>query len=233
MNLTARGMATGNTIYEDLCRRIERLDYMPGEKLSENELAREYGATRYMVRDALTRLKARRLIEVYPQRGTFVSLIDLGYVADIVFLREAMEQEAMKRIIESGDVAAVCGKMRHFIEEQKKCRTAEAYSEAFYEMDNAFHKCLYEEIGRESVISFIEEPNIHFRRWRNFELKYSERVKALIEEHTALVDAIERRDADEARTRLHEHLETVSRYARSVREEERQYLAYIPGKAVS
>ena len=63
---------SSDAIYEDLCNKIEKLVYLPGEKISENELCKQYGVTRHIVRSAISRLKERLLVTVYPQRGTFV-----------------------------------------------------------------------------------------------------------------------------------------------------------------
>lgn len=224
MNLQDQQMTNSDFIYEDLCNKIENLEYMPGQRISENELCRAYSATRHMVRGALMKLKQRKLVEVYPQRGTFVSLIDMQYIADILFVREAMEQEAMKQIIESGEVDEVCRKMRACIELQKQCKHSEQYTQEFYQLDNAFHKCMYGAIGRGEIFQFISDPYIHFRRWRNFEILYSERVKRLIQEHEELVDAIEAEDAELARKCLHSHLDTVSRYSESMKDSEKKYL---------
>ena len=67
-------------IYEDLCNKIEKLVYLPGYKISENELCKQYGVSRHIIRTAISRLKERTLLTVYPQRGTFVSLIDMKAV---------------------------------------------------------------------------------------------------------------------------------------------------------
>lgn len=224
MNLQDQQMTTSDFIYEDLCNKIETLEYMPGQRISENELCRAYGATRHMVRGALMKLKQRKLVEVYPQRGTFVSLIDMRYIADILFVREAMEQEAMRQVIESGEVEEVCGKMRACIELQKQCKHSEQYTQEFYQLDNAFHQCMYGAIGRREIFQFISEPYIHFRRWRNFEIQYSERVKRLIQEHEELVDAIEAKDEARARKCLHEHLDTVQQYGEKMKDSEKKYV---------
>ena len=94
---------TSENIYEDLCRKIETLVYMPGTKLSENELCNVYGVTRHVIRNAFSRLKQRRLLEVYPQRGSYVSLIDMEYIANLMYIRESVEQEAVFRIIRMED----------------------------------------------------------------------------------------------------------------------------------
>lgn len=83
-------------IYEDLCNKIEKLVYLPGDKISENELCRQYGVSRHIIRTVISRLKERMLLTVYPQRGTFVSLIDMKSVELILFIRESVEQEAIR-----------------------------------------------------------------------------------------------------------------------------------------
>ena len=83
-------------IYEDLCNKIEKLVYLPGDKISENELCRQYGVSRHIIRTVISRLKERMLLTVYPQRGTFVSLIDMKTVELILFIRESVEQEAIR-----------------------------------------------------------------------------------------------------------------------------------------
>jgi DNA-binding GntR family transcriptional regulator len=59
---------TSDEIYEDLCTKIEKLEYMPGDGISENELCAIYGVTRHVIRNALARLKQRKLVDVFPQR---------------------------------------------------------------------------------------------------------------------------------------------------------------------
>ena len=71
MNIQNIPSMTSDEIYEDMCLKIERLEYMPGEKLSENELCGIYHVSRHVVRNAPALLKrAETFVEVYPQRGT-------------------------------------------------------------------------------------------------------------------------------------------------------------------
>ena len=87
---------SSDEIYEELCNKIEKLVYLPGDKISENELCRQYGVSRHIIRTVISRLKERMLLTVYPQRGTFVSLIDMKSVELILFIRESVEQEAIR-----------------------------------------------------------------------------------------------------------------------------------------
>ena len=63
-----------------------------------------------------------RLVEVYPQRGTFVSLIDMEYIQDILYLREAVEQDALARIMQMSDRTQVLQRMRVALGAQQELR---------------------------------------------------------------------------------------------------------------
>ncbi|MEP7276539.1 MAG: GntR family transcriptional regulator, partial [Betaproteobacteria bacterium] len=63
----------------------------PGQALSENELAQRLGLSRTPIREAIIRLESEGLLTVRPQVGTTVAPIDVEAVADVQFLREAIE----------------------------------------------------------------------------------------------------------------------------------------------
>ncbi|MCR5677381.1 MAG: GntR family transcriptional regulator [Agathobacter sp.] len=224
-NVLMKSLVTSDDIYLDICNKIENLEYMPGDRLSENELASRYGVSRHIVRGALAALKNRRLVEVYPQRGTFVSLIDTEYISDILYMRESVEQEAICRIIESGDVESIVKHMRSAIEAQKKLKEGADFSQKFYELDNLFHEVLFDAVGRPHVMELIADPYIHIRRWRNYEVRTPERIREIMLEHEEIADAIEQKDRDKARVALHKHLDTASRYSKPLKEVEAQYFA--------
>lgn len=219
----AINIITSDEIYEDLCYKIEKLEYMPGEKLSENELAGIYGVSRHIIRGALARLKERRLVEVYPQRGTYVSLIDMDYIEDILFMREAVEQEALYRIFEEGKAQEITGPMKAAVEAQKAIPDDENYNQRFYELDNQYHLVLLNTVGRPHVMELISQPYIHIRRWRNYEVRTRERMDEIIKEHEEIVVAIEKGEEDKAHRLLHNHLDTVGRYSKPLKESEAQF----------
>ena len=70
---------------------IISLRLRPGEKLSESDLAARFGTSRAPVREALIRLVEDGLIDVRPQRGSFVSRISLRAMERARFVREALE----------------------------------------------------------------------------------------------------------------------------------------------
>lgn len=206
-------------IYEDLCNKIEKLVYLPGDKISENELCRQYGVSRHIIRTVISRLKERMLLTVYPQRGTFVSLIDMKTVELILFIRESVEQEAIRLLqFEKQEVRdRMSEAMKAYIERQSIAISDNIDMDAFYLLDNEFHGCLLEAVGKKDVMGIIREDYIHFRRWRNFDVVRSGRQREIIEEHTALMHALVKNETKEAHEILHMHLNTENRL-RHIRE---------------
>lgn len=206
-------------IYEDLCNKIEKLVYLPGDKISENELCRQYGVSRHIIRTVISRLRERMLLTVYPQRGTFVSLIDMKTVELILFIRESVEQEAIRLLqFEKQEVRdRMSEAMKACIERQSIAISDNIDMDAFYLLDNEFHGCLLEAVGKKDVMGIIREDYIHFRRWRNFDVVRSGRQREIIEEHTALMHALVKNETKEAHEILHMHLNTENRL-RHIRE---------------
>jgi len=85
-------------IYERLRRAITTLELAPSESVSEKDLAQKLGVSRTPVREALIRLADEGLIDVLPQRGTFVAPIRLQDVEDAQFIREALEVAVVRRL---------------------------------------------------------------------------------------------------------------------------------------
>ena len=71
----ARPATVGNKVFEAMRQAIIQLQLRPGDPLSEAEMARQFGVSRQPVREAFIKLAEVGLVEVRPQRGTFVVMI--------------------------------------------------------------------------------------------------------------------------------------------------------------
>jgi DNA-binding GntR family transcriptional regulator len=190
---------------DTLRRRIISLQLPPGEPLSENELAQELGVSRTPVRESLILLREEGLVQVFPQIGSFVSLVDLGRVAEAQFVREAIECASLKdAVVDATGLAA----LREILAAQ---RNAEAASdvEEFFRLDEDFHRELLRLAGHESAWTAVNSAKVHLDRARRLSLIDTRPVSTLIEQHTAVVDALEANNRTEADSSLRVHLRGV------------------------
>ena len=200
-------------IHATIRQDIVSLRLRPGERLSENELALRFGTSRAPVREALIRLVEEGLIDVRPQRGSFVSKISLAAMERARFVREALELAAVRRAAEQGVGPGVLARARTAIGEQEQ---AQRDAERFTQADDAFHRTLAEASGVAQLWAVIEREKAQFDRVRFLSLPAATPVDVLIAQHRAILSAIEARDAAAAESAMRTHMSEVLKIAHTL-----------------
>lgn len=190
-----------------LRRRIISLELQPGTPLSENELAQELGVSRTPVRESLILLREEGLVQVFPQIGSFVSRVDLDRVTQAQFVREAIECASLSEIAASVTPLDTA-ELRENLKEQRRA-LAEENVDDFFQLDEDFHYGLLRLASHESAWATVTSAKAHLDRARRMSLFEIGSVSALIEQHSDVVDAIEKRDAAAAVGALRTHLRGV------------------------
>lgn len=192
-------------VYRKLRNRIITLELPPGAPLSENELAAELSVSRTPVREALLLLTEDELVQVFPHLGTFVSRVDLQRVADAQFVREAIEVASLADAADRADDAAMAT-LRDVLDEQ---RAAEDDIERFFQLDEKFHQLLLTAGGHASAWRTVVSAKAHLDRARRLGMRMVSPVPVLIDQHTAIVDALATRDLDATVAAMRTHLRLV------------------------
>ncbi|MCC8061465.1 MAG: GntR family transcriptional regulator [Clostridiales bacterium] len=207
---------TADEIYDQILNRIISLQLEPGQRISENQMAKDYGVSRSVIRTAFTRLRQIGFIEIYPQRGTYVSLIDLDHISDLLILRTAVEKEVIYEIFKflgSETRSELIARLEKNMNEQEKCRDEADYLGHFPELDSAFHKSMIDIVGRGTMMHMLDDSMLHVARWKCFDVAFDNRIPEMIRQHQAILDGIKAGDMYEAQERLADHLETVTSIA--------------------
>jgi GntR family transcriptional regulator, rspAB operon transcriptional repressor len=198
------------SIYAQLRHEIVTLRLRPGERLSENELARRFGTSRAPVREALIRLIEDGLIDVRPQRGSFVSRISLQAMERARFVREALEVAIIRRAAEQGISPATQARAEAAIEGQLDARDD---PERFTGLDDMFHRSFADGTALVGVWAIIEREKAQFDRIRFLSIPAATPIHVLIEQHRAILDAVLRRRPNEAEQAIRKHMSEVLRIA--------------------
>ena len=82
--------------FRTLKDNIVSLELKPGTLISENEIAMELGVSRTPVREAIIDLAKAGIIEILPQRGSYVSLIDPNMVEESRFVRKTLDKAVIE-----------------------------------------------------------------------------------------------------------------------------------------
>lgn len=198
--------ATVRAIHAQIRNDIVTLRLRPGTRLSENELALRFGTSRAPVREALIRLVEEGLIEVLPQRGSFVSRISLAAMQRARFVREALEVAIARRAAEIGFSPQAREQAAASLAEQERAKDD---PERFTLADDAFHRTLADHIGISQIWAVLEREKSHFDRVRFLSLPEKTPVESLIAQHRDILAAILRRDPEGAEAAMRVHLSEV------------------------
>lgn len=151
--------------YRVIKDNIMGLGLKPGELVSEIDLASKLNMSRTPIREVLIRLKSERLIEVRPQIGTFVSLIDWKLVGEAIFVRCTLEKEALKQACVAFNEQELIAMEECLAKQQSIAHRADQLLE-FHELDKAFHELIFKGINKDSVWDMVFNMSIHYSRMR-------------------------------------------------------------------
>ena len=207
----ARFAESAGTIADSVYRRlyddIASMDLKPGTAISEKEIAADEGVSRTPVREAILRLAKEKLVEVVPKSGTFVARIPLSSLSEAIVVRRALEAVTVRAACERASPSQ-CLHLRSLIELQRES-AAKPDPRAFHRADEAFHGMIAKIGGYQGIWDLIARVKVQVDRYRHLTLPQIGRMAMVIEEHTAIVDAIEVSDADTAVGAMENHLDKL------------------------
>jgi len=199
-----RAQQAAHLVFLQLRDEILSLALPPGTALSRQALQKRYRLSSTPIRDALIRLEEIGLVDVFPQSGTLVSLIDVPRAREAQFLRRSLELEAVRTLAAAPD-AATLRQLREAIAEQR--RQAKAGNlERFNDADLAFHRYIYVAAGVPELWSLVRRQSVHIDRIRRLHLPIKGKVGQIMRDHAAIVAAIADGDPDRAQKELRNHL---------------------------
>ena len=118
-SVSQRQMTAGNRVYQALKDAIVQLQLRPGNALRETEISKQLGVSRQPVREAFFKLADVGLVEIQPQRGTFVQLISRKAVENARFIREAVEVAVVRKAALEASDASIAAIKTHLIEQER------------------------------------------------------------------------------------------------------------------
>lgn len=198
----------GDSVYYTLRKNIMSLNLKPGEELSIKDISDRWDVSRSPVRDALIKLGKEGLVEIIPQKGTTVSKIDIKRVQEERFLRESLEEKAMRLFIPVVSDSNIA-QLNYFIEMQKVSLKSNDF-ENFIEFDDEFHSLFFKSIERNMCWDIIQSMSGHYKRIRLMSLWDSDILTKVVSQHEDIVKFIREKDTENTIELLLRHLVKIS-----------------------
>jgi GntR family transcriptional regulator, rspAB operon transcriptional repressor len=204
-NVLAVDGPIGPRLHQALRTAIVGGDMLPGTHLSEAEIAQEKRVSRQPVREAFIKLAEEGLVEIRPQRGTFVSRISLRQVEDARFMREAIEADIAREVAVSATPNLLV-KLRRQVRAQAALTFTDA--RAFTLLDDQFHRTISAAAGREGAWRILDGLKSHMDRVRHLTAQRFPLAEIVVQ-HGAILYAIATGDPDRAEDCVRHHLKRI------------------------
>jgi len=194
-------------VFEALRELIVSFQLEPGTVLQRAELAEHFGISQTPIRDALLRLGEEQLVDIFAQHATVVSRIDLSAALQSHFLRRSIELEILVVVCDLPD--AEHGEL------VRRLNASLAMQEAALNpldvpklalADQAFHQEMYEAAKVGPLWRLVRRQSGHVDRLRRLNLPDEGKPQSIVRDHSAIVEAIARKDAPAAQQALRQHL---------------------------
>jgi DNA-binding GntR family transcriptional regulator len=209
-NLLAKKGPSGVEIADWIRAQIRRQRLVPGQRLVEIDIIRQTGGSRFKVREALQRLAAEGLIDIEEYRGASVRNATMDEVRQLYEARGALEG------ICAGDftrkaTAEQKGELARIALEMEDC-VADAAPEHFARLNSRWHNLVMEGAGNLVIQDIVHRLNtpIHHLVFESF--YRGERLRAAVEDHRAIVEAVMAGDAAAAEMAMRTHVINGLRY---------------------
>ncbi|MEQ1899656.1 MAG: GntR family transcriptional regulator [Devosia sp.] len=197
----------GTRVFDTLRQAIVQLKLRPGNLLSEADIARQLGVSRQPVREAFIKLGEIGLVEVKPQRGTFVMLISIRQVQNVRFIREAIEVAVVRKAALEASPAKFA-ELRRIVEAQRDAEQRGDHVE-FLRLDENFHQAIAHSADCDYAWRTIENLKTQMDRVRYLSMPDATPIDVLIGQHAAVVDALGRHSPDDAEAAMRAHLSEI------------------------
>lgn len=199
-------------VYNQLREQIETLVLKPGTELNLTELSESLGVSRSPLRDALLRLERDSLVDIFPQKGTRVSYLDISDIRQERFMRMNLELGALKSFmdLELNDLAkeAYVTRLKSLLLKQKAALISGSYID-FLKADDEMHATFYSQLGYERVYAVLFSHTGNERRIRLLSSLAGNIANDIETQHEAIIDAIARGAKEEVIELDRDHLNKI------------------------
>jgi DNA-binding GntR family transcriptional regulator len=193
-------------IHDRILAAIGERRLLPGTQLVEEKLASVFGVSRTKIRQAIARLAHDGIVTVFHNRGAFVSSPSAAEAREVFDARRLIEPWLIRSLAASATAAQV-KRLRAHVALESEARTGND-RRSIIKLSGDFHQLIAEMVGNSVIARTMRE--LESLTCLVIILYDSPHVPACpYHEHSDLIDAIERHDADEAARRMVEHLNHV------------------------
>lgn len=212
---------SADIVYDTLYDEITSLVLMPGNKLSEAEIAQRFEISRQPVRDAFNRLGNLGLIRIQPQRATVVEKFSLNAIEAARFARLAIELELVREATLRWSNTTSEAFEKNLAEQRSAARDGDA--RMFHTLDEEFHALIADIAEQPEAHELVLQKKAMVDRICVLSLKKAHEMEELVSDHNAIFQHMERNEAQKAVDVMRQHLSRIEKTIQSVHKEHAEF----------
>ena len=199
-----------DVVFKTLRQAILKGELEPGERLMEIQLAERLGVSRTPIREAIRKLELEGLVLMIPRKGAEVAEITRQDMEDVLEVRTALEELAVKDACDHITDAQL-SELKKASNEFKKALLEGKDLVTCADADMHFHDVILSATNNRRLIQMLNNLSEQMYRYRMEYLKDERTHKTLIEEHDAIRRALKKHDKVKAGAAIRVHIDNQKR----------------------
>lgn len=189
-----------------LLHNIIHLELAPGSEISSAKIAATLSLSRMPVREALSELSRAGLVDILPQRGSYISKIDYGLVEEARSMRLVLEIATAKQACE-GISPEYQNAIEANLREYRAMQETDGNSEHALALDDEFHRLIFASVNKLWTYQKLRDLMVHFDRLRQLAMSSTAtKAEETLKDHEDILYAIVRHDPEMAEMLIKRHL---------------------------
>lgn len=193
-------MSRAQKVYDSVIEFLRKGTFKPGDRIRAEDVAQTFEVSRTPVREALSRLQEKGLLEMTPA-GLAVARLKRQHVLELYDMRELLEGSAARFAAQHASESDL-----YSIRQLAELFAVPAADTArLAQLNRSFHNAIYEAAHNRYLLGMLHGMHDTLMLLPSTTFAVEGRQSTAVEEHEAILKAIETRDADEAerQARLH------------------------------
>lgn len=189
-----------------ILHNIVHLELAPGSEVSSTKLSAALSLSRMPVREALSELSRMGLVDILPQRGSYISRIDYDLVEESRFMRLVLET-AVAKLACKGISPEYMDALEANLREYRAVWNGDDSSDRALELDNEFHRLMFASANKLWTYQKLKDQMVHFDRLRKLAMSsIKTKAESTLKDHEDILYAIARQDSEMAEMMVARHL---------------------------
>ncbi|SEK58628.1 GntR family transcriptional regulator [Roseovarius nanhaiticus] len=192
----------GQDAYQQIVSDIRAGNLLPGDRLTEVDLAARFGMSRTPVREAIRQLEADGLVMHTPRLGATIRTLDHSEISELYDMRAVLESTAARFAARAGS-----GVELSEIETIQAAMSAARSSEERYRQNQNFHAAILDAARNRFLLRAVQSVQKTLLILGRSTMEEPKRAEDAVREHAAIVTALRSRDEDEAERAMRLHIQ--------------------------